>query len=560
MALHPCAPDNLPLARLQHWERVRAHRTYLTQPMGADGVREYTWGHAMGEARRVAAWLKGQGWPQGSTVAILSKNCAHWIMADFAIWLAGYVSVPIYPTLTGESVRQILEHSEARGCIIGKVDGWELMAPSIPGNVVCLATPVSPKTPFPQWDDIVAKTQPLMGEIVRDGDELATIVYTSGTTGMPKGVMHSFNNIGWSAGPVVDRSDLNAEDRMLSYLPLAHVAERWLVEATSIRAGFQIFFADTLDTFMADIRRARPTYFISVPRLWTKFQQGVFSKMPKQKLDRLLRIPILSGIVKKKLLKQLGLDAVRVAGGGAAPMPPSLINWYRSLGLELLEGYGMTENFGCSHGSRIGAARIGYVGNTWDGTEHRISAEGEVQTRGPSTMQGYFKEPQKTRETMTEDGWLRTGDLGEIDEAGRLKIIGRLKEQFKTSKGKYVAPAPIENRLSTHPAVEACCVAGASFPQPFAMLMLNADAMAAAQDGEQRAAITASLKTQLEAVNAVLDDHEQLDYLVVVTEPWTVEAGFITPTMKVKRPVIEATYAPHFEKWSRSRQAVIWES
>ena len=559
MAQHPCASEHLPLARIFHWERELAHHPYLTQPMGRGVVRDYTWGHAVGEARRVAAYLKAQGWPAGSTVAILGKNSAHWIMADFAIWMAGYVSVPIYPTLTAESVRQILEHSEAKACFIGKLDGWEQMRPGIPANVLCIATPLSPKTDFVQWDQIIADTLPLEGEVVRAGDELATIVYTSGTTGMPKGVIHSFNNIGWSGGPPASRGNLSPQDRMLSYLPLAHVAERWLVEANSIRSGFRIFFVESLDTFAEDLRRARPTYFISVPRLWTKFQQGVFSKMPKAKLDRLMKIPIVRGLVKKKLLKALGLDAVRIAGGGAAPMPPALIGWYRELGLELLEGYGMTENFGVSHGSRVGEARTGYVGHPWDGTEHRVSAEGEVQTFGPSQMLGYFKEPEKTRETLTDDGWLRTGDLGEIDEAGRLRIVGRLKEQFKTSKGKYVAPAPIENKLATHSAIEACCVAGSGYPQPFALLMLNADiAKACAIDAGQKAELAASLTAHLDAVNAQLDDHEQLDFFVVVQEQWTVENQFITPTMKVKRPMIEGSYAQHFDRWAKARSSVVW--
>ena len=559
MSAHPCAPEHLPLARLYHWERERAHYPYLTQPMGKGVVRDYTWAQAMGEARRVAAWLKGRGWEPGSRVAILSKNCAHWLMADFAIWMAGYVSVPVYPTLTAESIRQILEHSEAKACLVGKLDGWEAMRPGVPESVLCIATPLSPPTSYVQWEQIVADTEPLAGEVVRDADEVATIVYTSGTTGMPKGVMHSFGAIGWSTGSVTVTSGITADDRMLSYLPLAHVAERWLVEAASIRVGFRIYFAESLDTFVADLRRARPTHFISVPRLWTKFQQGVFSKLPKQKLDLIFRLPIVGKLMKKKILQGLGLEHCRYAGGGAAPMPPSLIQWYRDLGLELLEGYGMTENFGCSHGSLPGRARIGYVGEVWPGTGHRLSPEGEVQTFGPTTMLGYFKEPAKTREAMTEDGWLRTGDLGQIDELGRLRIVGRLKEQFKTSKGKYVAPAPIENRLSTHPAVEACCVAGANFPQPFALLMFNQDvATACAADLAERARLEVSLQEHLKAVNAGLDDHEQLDFLVVVPEQWTVESGFITPTLKVKRPAIEAAYAARFEGWTAQRKPVIW--
>lgn len=560
MAQHPCVPEHLPLARIFHWERTRSHSVYLSQPMGNGVVRDYSWGHVVGEARRMAAYLKAQGWPEGSTVAILGKNSAHWIIADFAIWIAGHVSVPVYPTLTADSLRQVLEHSEAKACFVGKLDAWEPLRAGIPASVQCIALPLAPKTECVQWDQIVHSTAPLTGEVMRPADALATIIYTSGTTGAPKGVMHSFGNIGWSGGPLAIRGELTPDDRMLSYLPLAHVAERWLVEASSLRSGFRIYFVEALDTFVEDLRRARPTYFVSVPRLWTKFQQGAFAKMPEQRMELLFRIPLLGGLLKKKILKALGLDAVRIAGGGAAPMPPSLIRWYRSLGLELLEGYGMTENFGCSHGSRVGAARIGYVGHAWDGTEHRLSPEGEVQTRGPTTMQGYYKDPEKTREALTDDGWLRTGDLGEIDAAGRLRIVGRLKEQFKTSKGKYVAPAPIENKLSAHGAIEACCVVGASFPQPFALLMLNAEIYrACSEQAEKKSELTAAFTAHLAAVNAQLDDHEQLDFLVVVCEQWTVENGLITPTLKVKRPAIEAAYGRHFDTWAAAGREVVWQ-
>lgn len=272
----------------------------------------------------------------------------------------------------------------------------------------------------------------------------------------------------------------------------------------------------------------------------------------------MLKIPLLNTVIKRKVLAGLGLDAVRIAGGGAAPMPPSLIAWYRALGLELLEGYGMTENFGVSHGSRPGAARIGYVGETWSGVQHRISPEGEVQMKSPGLMMGYYLEPQKTAETLTEDGWLRTGDLGTIDEANRLKIIGRLKEQFKTSKGKYVSPVPIENRIATASGIEACCVVGAAMPQPMALLMLSADALAASQTREGREALEAEYSGHLAAVNLGLDDHEKLDCLVVVPDTWTVENGLITPTLKIKRPAVEAKYGGQFEQWVRCKKPVVW--
>lgn len=550
----PTQEKSLPLQRVYHWEQVRAHEIYLTQPMDGGAVRDYTWSQVVGEARRMAAYLQAKGWEPGTRVGILSKNCAWWIMSDLAIWMAGYVSVPLYPTLTAESVKQVLDHSEAKACFIGKLDEWPQMKPGVPDSVHCISYPASPKNDYATWDDIVAKTAPIAGNPTRAADELATIIYTSGTTGMPKGVMHSFNTFAVSAAAVADSFSITPNERMLSHLPLSHVAERWGIEAGSFYCGFRIFFAESLDTFARDLRAAQPTVFATVPRLWTKFQQGVFAKMPKKRLDFLFSLPLLGGMFKKKILKAIGLDQARFAMGGAAPMPPSLINWYRSIGLELLEAYGMTENFGMSHGSMPGEGRVGYVGKPWPGVECKLSDTGEVLVRAPSNMLGYFREPEKTREVLSEDGWLKTGDLGAFDEAGRLRITGRAKEIFKTSKGKYVAPAPIESKFSSLSAIEALCVAGANYGQPCALLMLAPDA--AKQD---RAEITAQIKAQLDSVNATLDPHEQLDFVAVVKDNWTVENGFITPTLKIKRNVVEATYGPHLDAWYARREPVIWQ-
>ncbi len=548
----------LPLQCAYRWEQERPQSIWLTQPMGAGQVRDYSWAQAVDEARRMAAYLQSFGWEPGTRVAILSKNCAWWLMTDLAIWMAGYVSVPLYPTLTAASVRQILEHSEAKACFVGKLDDWALMKPGIPDAVQRFSCPLSPDRSYPDWDEIVARTAPIAGSPLRAADELATIVYTSGTTGMPKGVMHSHHNIAWAAQVLHQRFGGGPEDRMLSYLPLSHVAERWVVQSGTLNAGFRVYFAESLETFASDLQRARPTMFISVPRLWVKFQQGVFAKLPREKLQRLLRIPILSRIIRKKILRGLGLDQAAFAGGGAAPMPPELLRWFGNLGLELLEGYGMTENFGCSHSNLPGQGKPGYVGVPYPGVDCRIGEGGEVEMRSPALMLGYYKEPGKTREVMTDDGFFRTGDKGEIDGNGNLRITGRVKDLFKTSKGKYVAPAPIEDRLVVHASVEACCVVGANFAQPFGIVMLSQDAASRARDPAVRSELQRSLTQHLSSINAQLDAHEQMDFLAVVSEEWTVGNGFITPTLKVKRNIIEERYGPHFERWADSRQPVVW--
>lgn len=557
--------QSLPLQRVYAWEKSRPHDTYLSQPMGDGSMRDYSWSQVVGESLRIAAYLQAQGYERGSSIAILSKNCAHWIMSDLAIWMAGYVSVPLYPTLTAETIRQILEHSGAKACFVGKLDGWNAMRPGIPKDVHCISYPLSPPTEYPTWDRIVVESAPLSERPLRGGDEIATIVYTSGTTGMPKGVVHTFSNMGWAADAIHHRVrviglETGPGDRMLSYLPLSHVAERWVVEAGSFCTGFRIFFANSLETFAEDIRRVRPTLFISVPRLWVKFQQGVLAKMPQKKLDRLLRIPVLNRVIKKKVLQGLGLDQCRFAGGGAAPMPPALLEWFGRLGLDVLEGYGMTENFGCSHSAMPGQVRSGYVGSPYDGVEHRIDPEtGEIQMRSPALMKGYYKEPQKTAEVMTADGWFRTGDKGEIDSRNRLKITGRVKDLFKTSKGKYVAPAPIEDKLVTDPIIEACCVAGANFGQPFGILMLSAAELEKIKrQPAERTQLERRFSKLLESINEQLDQHEQMDFLAVVADQWTVENGFITPTLKIKRNTIEDVYGPSFEQWLKQKRPVVW--
>jgi len=296
-----------------------------------------------------------------------------------------------------------------------------------------------------------------------------------------------------------------------------------------------------------------------VPRLWVKFQQGVHAKMPPQRLDRLLKIPLAGRLIRRKLLKALGLDACRYAAGGAAPMPPDLLRWYDTLGLDIIEVYGMTENCGVSHATLPEMRRPGTVGMPYEGVESRLDPDtGEIQVRSGALMLGYYREPELSAAAFTPDGWLRTGDKGQLDADGCLRITGRVKDLFKTSKGKYVAPAPIEDRLVANPAVEACCVAGANYPQPFAMLMLNADAAAKSRDGAARAALEDALALHMASVNHALDPHEQLEVVVLMTQPWTIENGLITPTFKVKRSEIEARFGSQFDAWTSKGRKIVW--
>jgi long-chain acyl-CoA synthetase len=555
------APDTLALQRLYYWEKTAPERIAFTQPLGGGTVRDYRWSEVVDQARRMAAHLLSMGIGSGDRVAVLSKNTVHWMLSDYAIFMAGAVSVPLYPTLAPTTIRQILEHSGSKVVFVGKLDGWDQMKPGIPADLPCIAHPLAPedaKKCYPLWDDLVARTAPLAGAPVRPADELCTIIYTSGTTGMPKGVMHTFGTLAFAVQTGLTRLPLTVDSRMLSYLPLAHVVERALVEHGQLSTGMRVYFADSLQTFTEDLQRARPTIFFSVPRLWVKFQQGVLHKMPQKKLDLLLKLPIVGGIVKKKVITTLGLDHCVMAISGAAPIPPELLRWYGRLGLNVAEGYGLTENCALSHITGPGVD-IGTVGRPYDGVECRIDpANGEIQVRSAATMTGYYRQPELTPQVFTADGYLRTGDKGAIDARGTLKITGRVKDLFKTSKGKYVAPAPIEEKLAVHPAVEACCVTGANLGRPLAMVMLNVDAMQQAASSDGRSALEQSLAEHLQAVNATLDPHEQLACIVVTSQAWTVENDLITPTFKVKRNRIEALFAASYAQWEGSHKKVIW--
>ncbi|WP_349343313.1 AMP-binding protein [Marinobacter sp. MMG032] len=551
--------NKLPLDMVYHWEKAKANSVYMTQPIGGGKTVDYTWGRAVDEARRMASYLKSLNLPEKSRIGLISKNCAHWIMTDWAIWMAGHISVPLYPTLNADTVNYILNHAECEVVFVGKLDDWDMMKPGVPESVRCISFPLSPPNDFETWDDIVAKYPPLEENVQRDANELATIVYTSGSTGKPKGVMLSFYNMAYAAEGGMEVLGVGSEERMLSYLPLAHVFERTFVELASLYAGFHLYFAESLDTFVQDLQRAQPTLFLSVPRLWVKFQHGVLQKLPKKKLDRLMKIPVVNKLIKKKILKGLGLDKVKLAGSGSAPLASDVLDWYRNLGLELLEGYGMSENFAYSHMSKPGRSRTGYVGESAPGVKTRISPEGEIQIKSPATMMGYYKDEEKTREAFTEDGFLKTGDKGEIDEMGRLKITGRIKEIFKTSKGKYIAPAPIENRLMSHDAIEMVCVSGANQTQPHALVMLGEEARPKMADEAFRNEIEESFKKLIADVNKTVDPHEQLAFITVVSDEWSIENSFLTPTMKLKRNVVEDAYQEKVDKWYAQRQPVIWQ-
>ncbi len=555
----PSREDIKPLVGyFYHWEKNTPNQVYLRQPKDGQ-YKEYTWQEVGNQARRMAAALQTMDLPAQCNIGIVGKNTAHWIISDVAIMIGGYVSVPFYATLTAEKLNEVLVHSECKVLFVGNLDDWEGMKAGIPDDVKVITLPDSPaeSEKYLQWDELIKNHEPLAGNPEPDLDDLHTIIYTSGTTGMPKGVMHRNYNFSYVLNATKDVSKLEeGNNRFLSFLPLCHVAERIAVESASFYAGGTISFVESLDTFAKNLADTQPTHFFAVPRLWTKFKMGILEKMPEPKLNLFLKIPILSSLVKNKIKKSLGLSKARIILTGAAPMPSSLLDWYKKLGIVIQEAYGMTENVGICTSMRADNIKKGTVGQTYPNCQLKIEPNTkEVLMKADWVMNGYYKDPEKTAETV-RDGWLHTGDMGEIDAEGFLKITGRVKDQFKGAKGEFIVPAPIENGFAANNYVEQVCLVGRGLAQPIALVVLSE-----VGQKEDKNIIKESLNATRKEINTspMIHSHEKVHKIVLVKQPWLVENNMLTPTLKIKRNVLEDVYGTKLETWYEMPDTVIWE-
>ncbi|ENC6421628.1 AMP-binding protein [Aeromonas veronii] len=545
--------NKLPLEMLYHWERQCPDRTYLRQTINREYV-DFTWGEVADEARRMVTALRHLGLVAGDKVALLSKNCAQWFIADLAMQMGQYVSVPIYPTANVDTIEYVLRHSEAKAIFVGKLDDWKSQEAGVPADLLRIAFPYDTMPASHQWDDLLEAHEPIPDSPVQAPDSLLSLVYTSGSTGKPKGAMLSVERYAWSCEKLVETVSLSQADRGFSYLPLAHITERVYIYGGSLYGGATIAFPESLDTFIEDVKRCRPTVFISVPRLWAMFRIKIHEKLPQNKLALLLKIPLISGLIKRKLQKGLGLDQARVLGCGSAPVSPALLEWYLSIGLKVTEAWGMTENHAFSTiNYPFRADKIGTVGKAGIGVTIKISDEGEILCRCEGMMLGYYKDPEHSAEAIDAEGWLHTGDMGKLDKEGYLTITGRMKDVFKTAKGKYVAPVPIEGLLGQEPIIEQLCVIGYGMPQPIALVQLAESAMKG-----NREEVNARLEAARVRVNDQLESHAKIRGILVVKTPWNIENGVLTPTMKIKRHLLEQKYAQVGERWPSS-QVVVWE-
>lgn len=542
---------NTTLEYFLYWEKQAPSKPFLNQPLNG---KWRTWTHAEAgqEIRKVAAMLT-EKLPPKSKVAILSKNCAQWIMTDLAVMMAGHVSVPIYPTLTDSSIEPLLKHSEPGAIFIGKLDDYNTQRKAVSDNILKICYDDYGISEGVTWSSIVRDYASLDKVNIPDVEDLCTIMYSSGTTGTPKGVMLTHGSFGYVARQLAKGFKVTSDERFFSYLPLSHIAERAVLEMPAICSGSAIYFAESLSTFTNDLIHTQPTLMGGVPRIWAKLQEGVSKKLPEKKLKTLLAIPIINAIIKKKIKAGLGFLKVKVFVSGAAPIPVDLLKWYASVGIELRELYGMTENTAYSH-YNVDKIKIGTVGQPCPEVQVKFSDEGEILLKTKALLKGYYKDLATTASVFTEDGFFKTGDRGHADEEGFLTITGRIKDQFKTDKGKFISPSHLEMELLLNKDIEQVCVVGMGVPQPICLVVLSE-----AGKSKNKDAVAESLRATLRQVNATVESYEQLECAVILKEGWTIENGLMTPSLKVKRNEIEKIYLKRYPEWFFSGNDVNWE-
>lgn len=544
-------------------EKNQPNKPFLRQPFG-DRWEVYTYAQTGEIARKIAAALRDLNLRDNAHVGLVSKNCREWIIADLAIMMAGYISVPFFATLTGEQIAEVLEIGDVDALFVGKLEVWHKdMKTGVPADMPVISFPLHPggndKVERGQkWNDILDKYEPLQDIANPKLDDLWTIIFTSGTTGTPKGVMHNYSSATSLLNSVrVDnelRFDFNGDNGFFSYLPLNHIMERVVIEGACLAYGGQISFAESLATFAKNLQDTQPTIFIAVPRIYTKFQLGILGKMPQNRLDLLLKVPIVKGIIKKKLAQGLGLTRARRVISGAAAIPQSTKDWFRRIGIPISEGYGMTENSAACTFLPEEKERQGSVGKAQRGTDIKIDPNtNEILSRSAYTMIGYYKSPQKTAETLA-GGWLHTGDQGRLDKDGYLYITGRVKDQFKTAKGEFIVPAPIEKEFSANTDIEQMCILGLGLPQPVMLVVPSEIGTAKSQSD-----LKTSLDTELGRVNATIPNYTKISTIIVVEEPFSVENGCLTPTLKVKRSVLNEKYKNKLWGWHEHKDKIVFE-
>ncbi len=527
--------------------------------------RDLTWQQFSESVWRVAAGMIAAGIEPGDTVAVMMGNRPEHVIADLAAVHAGAIPISVYETLAPAQVAYVTGNAQVKAAIF-----------EADRTAVWRDTPVPIKlTLEDDWDALVAHDRsPAVADRAAavDADSIATLIYTSGTTGDPKGVVITQRNVLWTLAAMGQALDLPARPRLVSYLPLAHIAERIASHYLGLWLLGHVTYCATPAAIMNVVRGARPHLFVGVPRIWETLHQRVETRLaglddrrrqqaiaaaraaqaalldhPNPATAVLARMA--DRLVLRKVRAELGLDEARLAITTAGPIQPEVIRSLRTLGLPLHELFGMTECTGPATTNLPGNDRIGSVGRSLAGVEVTTAPDGELLIRGGNVAAGYHRADEATAATFDADGWLRTGDLAEIDDEGYVTITGRKKDIIVTASGKNVAPASLELALSAHPMVAHACVVGDRRPFLVAVLALDPENTEGLASDE----VVAEIEQHVARVNESVSHVEQIRKYVVVEEHWSPESGEVTPSLKLRRRIVIDRYADIIEGLYPSR-------
>jgi long-subunit acyl-CoA synthetase (AMP-forming) len=540
---------------LLRWAELHPHRVYLRQIQQGEFI-EWTFLDVKESALKLVSALHSLGIKPGDRVAIMAKNCAEWFVTDLALMLGDFVSVPIFPTADQKTINQCITHSDCRAIFVGKLDDPSACEQVLSqhDDLVSIAFPYP--TPICQhtFTELIQSHSETELRVEHSNHDTMSILYTSGTSGTPKGAMISYGAFSWTVNQIVNLLSVNEDDRLFSYLPLSHITERVYIFGSSITLGVNTAFPESLDTFIDDVKLQRPTLFLSVPRLWQRFQQRILDKLPQKKLDFLLSIPFVDSWIKNKIAKNLGLDQARILGCGSAPISPAILRWYERIDMPIVEAWGMTES--CAFGAinyPYRSDKVGTVGREAAGTVLSNDAKSsEILLRSEGLFSGYYKQPDLSQKAFDAEGRLRTGDIGLIDDEGFLQLTGRVIDTFKTAKGKFVSPVPIEKEIEARCKCEMLCLIGLGLVGPVLLLVPYPFTKLDRHRYEK------SLTKAVNSINPTLQSHEKIRGIFIVNEPWTIENGVLTPTLKIRRFELEKRFHDLVKEWPAGK-LIVWQ-
>jgi len=554
------------------------------------------------DVEALAAYLHSIGVRKGDRVGILSENRPAWVVADMAILKLGAIDVPLYPTLPPNQIAYILQNSEAKAVVVStslQLNKIRKIKNEVPSLMHVLSmNPIENRESHeieleeaqrigrafaektPDWFKDVEKI---------DENDIATLIYTSGTTGLPKGVMLTHRNICENIKSCVACLPVDSNDRTLSFLPLSHSYERTAGYYVMFACGVEIYYAESIETVSLNIAEVKPTIVITVPRLFERIKTALFKDLDagpavrkkiffwalgvgkkfakakrEGKISPLLAMQhaLATKLVFSKVQEKFG-GCIRYFVSGGAALPKETGEFFEALGITILEGYGLTETSPVTHVNRIEKIKFGTVGPPIKNVEQKIAPDGEILLRGPNIMKGYWRDEAATREVIEPDGWLHTGDIGEIDEDGYLKITDRKKHIIVNSGGKNIAPLPIENMIQNSPFVDQVVVLGEKRPFLTAVIVPNFDAVRAFarknqipfesdKDLLQREEVKKIFDDHLKKISRELASHEKVRRFILSSEPFSIEAGEMTPTLKIKRKIVEEKFKAQLEEIYKS--------